>query len=402
MTALNPGGQKSFTITPATFAEHPVVPLEVGSKQNPFVPQSTPDQSNPLPKSARSMEDVPPAPPRRGGQKRGSNSAGNEASPPPHQRPMVHIEEWDVRDMRGRGGMRGAESFEASDSTIHDLILAATAAVSSSSIGSAGSGNATALFVNYTEPILGQQTSDSEVSFNKALREFKDEMNDIKAAMDECRKQLFVFKSQQLDIEEQLLNDGKHPELLAALQDIEDRNEARIQIARDRLRHAVESTELHFDASLQLARDSFYNARSRVRREIIEDASDRRFQLIAEYERYQAIHSCGGSSTPQQYNQTPEAVHRKRIREVEGATHARSGLAQGTEESGVPDWVRRDAKRRRCAKEKALYVPSVCAGLNDNEKDEDLFFIRLLSTDVQDNGGTGADGGSSVGEESDF
>ncbi|KAI8911041.1 hypothetical protein EDD86DRAFT_204268 [Gorgonomyces haynaldii] len=78
-----------------------------------------------------------------------------------------------------------------------------------------------------------------------------------KEMMKNSMENLFDIKMKELDLEEQLIKQGTHPDYLQELKDIEVRHNLRKQQARHRLNCAIQAYEQEYDAHYKRAMDTF-------------------------------------------------------------------------------------------------------------------------------------------------
>lgn len=68
---------------------------------------------------------------------------------------------------------------------------------------------------------------------------------------------MFDLKFQQLKDEEELIKNGKHPEFLSQMQEIEDRHAFHIRACNSANNHREENIQKMFESQLQFADETF-------------------------------------------------------------------------------------------------------------------------------------------------
>ncbi|KND04001.1 uncharacterized protein SPPG_01449 [Spizellomyces punctatus DAOM BR117] len=197
----------------------------------------------------------------------------------------------------------------------------------------------------------------------KAGELYRAEMLEIKAQAESIRKRLCDLELQQVELEEKLLGEGNHPEYLSQIAEITEKRERRLTIAANQLRHTIIHINSQYEAAVKLASDTFLDRRWNTRKKMLDSIGEKKQRLVAE--RNRDLSRQPGLT----FAYSPKALRRQRV----------ARAAQSLEDA--PGWV----KKRLCKKRKdilrgKIIVPSFPQGLEEHEKDEDLAFIRLLTT----------------------
>ncbi|KAJ3290115.1 hypothetical protein HK104_006997 [Borealophlyctis nickersoniae] len=210
------------------------------------------------------------------------------------------------------------------------------------------------------------------------IEEVLDKANRCKAAVKTIRqdaealcKKITSMKIQEIELEQHLIENGTHPDLLAELAEIEERKEAKLSQSADRLRHCLKSYDAVFDASVRLANDTFINKRGELRVKMMNSLTQKRLRLIAERRRrleqeiFSPLPPMSLAKREHASDETIAAMKRKKLRPGNFAY-----------------WLLSEAKRMKKAGKRVVSVTpreSVIFRLSNIEKDQDLDLIRLLS-----------------------
>eukprot|EP00842_Homolaphlyctis_polyrhiza_P002006 jgi/Hompol1/2806/HPOL_003030-RA len=194
-------------------------------------------------------------------------------------------------------------------------------------------------------------------------------------------EKLYLLKLEEMALEEKLILSGTHPDYIQALQDIEARKEKKLKEAADRLGYAIRISEAHLDATTKLVRDTFQarylqncvDAKRDLRWSMFDQCMHNRFQLEAEYDQSQL-------RTPPvpSFSTSPTALFKRKRSMMEDYA---SGNLRNDIEQSVPEWARLLVHKRRRAGYTRMYIPPSCVGLDENEMDEDVSFLRMIMED---------------------
>jgi hypothetical protein len=210
---------------------------------------------------------------------------------------------------------------------------------------------------------------------------------------------LCELKRKEFDIEEGLIHAQTHPQYIQALKDIDDHRNSRQQEAVNRLGNAIKAAENDCSAEMKRSLDTFnvFLSVTKDGKEPIENEAcckipsfyqHAKKRIPSFYQRLRTltignknINLIGGSST---MSTTSAAIlYQRRRMMMEGAASGTRRLKNN--EMDLPDWTRRVVTASHHAGYSRIWVPSLCDGLDQHEMDEDMEFIKLLTTNCMEN-----------------
>ncbi|KAI9206968.1 uncharacterized protein BJ171DRAFT_495304 [Polychytrium aggregatum] len=230
--------------------------------------------------------------------------------------------------------------------------------------------------VDLEDDLLGslnlQQVQAAE---GDALDRAKAEMEKISADIDAWSKFYFDLINQDILLEQSVLEDETHTEFKIQCERIQSQRDSKLERAESRLRLAEEQAQTMVDAAVRLAHQTYNDGARKIRKDIMESTSSTIWGLRSEYEMSSYTRPSGHG-----FVYGPLTLFKKKKAAIESAGRTSSGLPEGVQ--SIPDWARAMMRKRKQLGLKPVATPSFCDGLNENEKEEDLMFIRLLTGGV--------------------
>ncbi|KAJ3276581.1 hypothetical protein HDV01_004114 [Terramyces sp. JEL0728] len=103
-----------------------------------------------------------------------------------------------------------------------------------------------------------EQSEDTqkELSQNKLISNVKERVRRGKDMIDSSFEKLYNLKLQELNVEQELLKNGKHPEYHSRLAQIEKARDLRMARCKDQYSRIRESITMQYDANVKLAYDT--------------------------------------------------------------------------------------------------------------------------------------------------
>ncbi|KAI8897037.1 hypothetical protein BC833DRAFT_621620 [Globomyces pollinis-pini] len=215
------------------------------------------------------------------------------------------------------------------------------------------------------------------VKYNRDCREVKDRVKKSKEMSDNAFEKLYEIQMEKFKIEEELIRSKKHPKYLQKMVDLSEFKECRIERAKKLLNHCKSDIYSNTKSNIKLAHDTLLASKREMRTNFITTITKQYFDLLQTHQKSlleveSRNHDQINKQLARIFTVNPNVLYKRKRSMID---EFRDG---NIDESEIPDWILQMVRKKHRAGFHRIWMPNGCGGLNENEKQEDVDYLRTV------------------------